>query len=59
MIMPNDIQSYQVINDQPAKTCNQRSIELRVRSLASEIDKFHDRFWLLKAVVDLVDFNGE
>ena len=23
------------------------------------IDKFHNRFWRLKAVVDFVDFNGE
>ena len=45
-----------MIYDQPAKTCDQRKIELRVGSLASEIDKFHDR---LKVVVELVDFNGE
>ena len=32
-----------MINDQPAKTCDQRRIQLRVGSLASEIDKFHDR----------------
>ena len=32
-------------------TCDQRRIQLRVGSLASEIDKFHDRFWRLKAIV--------
>ena len=47
------------IYDWPAKTCDQRRIQLQVGSLASEIDKFHDRFWRLKVVVELVDFNGE
>ena len=55
----NEIRGNPVNHDQPAKTCDQRRIQLRVGSLASEIDKFHDRFWQLKAVVDLVDFNGE
>ena len=45
--------------DQPAKTCNQRRIQLRVGSLANEIGKLHERFRRLKAVVELVDFNGE
>ena len=34
--------------DQPTKTCDQGRIQLRVGSLASEIDKFHGRFWRLK-----------
>ena len=34
-------------------------IQLRVGSLPSEIDKIHVRFWWLKAVVKLVDFNDE
>ena len=34
-------------------------IQLRVGSLASEMDKIHVRFWRLKAVVELFDFNGE
>ena len=40
-------------------TCDPRRIQLRVGSLASEMDKFHDRFWRLKAFMELVDFNGE
>ena len=55
----NDIRCHRVIYDQPAKTCGQRRIQLRVGSLASEIDMFHDRFWRSKAVMELVDFNGE
>ena len=57
--VPNDMWGHRVIYDQPAKTCDQRRIQLRVGSLASEIHKFHDRFWRLKAAVELVDFNGE
>ena len=57
--MPNDIRSHRVNYDQPAKTGDQRRIHLRVESLASEIDICHDRFWQLKAVVELVDFNSE
>ena len=34
-------------------------IQLRVGSLPSEIDKIHVRFWRLKAVVKLVDFNDK
>ena len=57
--VPNDIRGNRVTYDQPTKTCDLRRIQLRVGSLASEIDKFHDRFWWLKAIVELVDFNGE
>ena len=32
-----------MIYGQPAKTCDQRRNQLRVGSLASEIDKFHGR----------------
>ena len=35
--------------DQPAKTCDQGRIQLRVGSLASVIDKFHDRFFTVKS----------
>ena len=58
MIVPNDTIGHRVIYDQPAKTCDQRRIQLRVELLASEIGKFHDHFWWLKAAVELVDFNG-
>ena len=44
-IVPNDIRGHRVIYDRPAKTCDHRRIQLRVGSLASEIDKFHDRFY--------------
>ena len=54
-----DIRGYRVNYDQPTKTCGQRRIQLRVGSVASEIDKFHDRFRRLKAVAELVHFNGE
>ena len=53
--MPNDIRGSRVNHDQPAKTCDQRRIQLWVGSLASEIDKFHDRFWRLKAIMKPVD----
>ena len=59
MIMPNGIGGHRVIYDWPAKTCDQRRIQLRVGSLASEIDKFHNRFWQFKAIVELVDFGGK
>ena len=58
-IVQNDILGQRVIYHQPVKTCEQRRIQLRVGSLASEIDKFHDHFWQLKVVVELVNFNGE
>ena len=58
-IVPNDMQGHGVIYDWPAKTCDQRRIQLRVGSLTSEIDKFHDSFWQLKVVVELVDFNND
>ena len=58
MTVPNGTRGHRVNYDQPAKTCDQTRIELRVGSLASEIDKFHERFWRPKAVVELVDFNG-
>ena len=58
-IVPNNIRGHRVIYDQPAKTCDQRRTQLAVGSLASEIDKFHDRFWRLKAVAELIDFNGK
>ena len=58
-IVPNDIRGHRVIYDRPAKNCDQRRIQLRVGWLASEIDKFRDRFWRLKAIVELVDFSGE
>ena len=57
--MPSGIRGHRVNYDQPKKTCDQSRSQLRVGSLASEIDKFHNRFWRLKAVVELVDFNGE
>ena len=41
--VPNDIRGHRVIYYQPAKTCDKRRIQLRVGSLASEIDKFHVR----------------
>ena len=47
--MPNDIWGSRVNHDQPAKTFDQRRIQLRVGSLASEIDKFHDRFLTVKS----------
>ena len=47
-IVPNDIRGYRVIYDRPAKTCDQRRIQLRIRSLANEIDNFHDRFLTVK-----------
>ena len=59
MTTPIDIWGYWVNYDHPAKTCDQRRIQVRVGLLASEIDKFHDRFCQLKEVVDLVNFNGE
>ena len=46
--VPNDIRGTRVNYDRPAETCDQRRIQLRVGSLASEIDNFHDRFWCLK-----------
>ena len=55
----DDIRDNRVNYDQPTKTWDQRRIQLRVESLACEIDKFHDRFWRLKAIVELVDFNGK
>ena len=58
-IVLNAIPGHRVINQQPGKTCDQRRIQLRVGSLASEVNKFHDRFWWLKVVVERVDFNGE
>ena len=58
-IVLNDMQSHGVIYDWLAKTCDQRRIQLRVGSLTSEIDKFHDSFWQLKVVVELVDFNND
>ena len=51
--------TYEAIEWFTTKTCDQRGIQLRVGSLTSEIDKFHDRFWQLKVVVELVDFNGK
>ena len=59
MTMQNDIRGHRVNYDQPAKTCDQGRIHLWVEALASEIDIFHDRFWQLKAAVELVDFNSE
>ena len=41
--------THRVNYDQPAKTCDQRGIQLRVGSLASEINKFHDRFLTVKS----------
>ena len=41
--VPNDIRGHRVIYNQPAKTRDQRRIQLRVGSFASEIDKYHDR----------------
>ena len=41
--VPNYIRGNRVYYDQPAKTCGQKRILQRVGSLASEIDKFHDR----------------
>ena len=55
----NHIRGNRVNHDQPTKTCDQRRIQLRVGSLASAIDKFQDRFWRLKAIVELVDVNGQ
>ena len=57
--VPSDILGHLVNYDQPEKTCDRSRSQLRVGSLANEIDKFHDRFRRLKAVVELVDFNGE
>ena len=57
--MPSDIRGHQVNYYQREKTCGQSKSQLRVGSLASEIDKFHDHFWPLKAVVELIDFNGK
>ena len=45
----NDIRGSRLNHDQPAKTCDQRRIQLRVGSLASEIDKFHGRFFTVKS----------
>ena len=49
MTVPNDIRGHQVNRYQPAKTCDQRRIQLRVGSLTSEIDKFQDRFLTVKS----------
>ena len=54
----DDIRGHRMNYDQPAKTCDQRRIHLRVESLPSEIDIFHDRFWQLKVVVELVDLTS-
>ena len=57
-IVPNDIRGHRVIYDQPAKIYDQRRIQLRVGSLASAIDRFHDRFWRLKACRSCGAFEG-
>ena len=56
---PINVRGHWVNYDQPTKMCDQMRIQLRVWSFASEINKFHDRFWRLKTVVVLADFIGK
>ena len=47
--VPKDIRGHQMDYDQPAKTCDQRRIQLRIGSLAIETYKLHDRFLTVKS----------
>ena len=46
---PNDIRGHRMNHDQPAKTCDQRRIQLRVGSLAIEIESSTTGFFTFKS----------